>query len=229
MALYRLSRGTKGMTFLSIDIDVWQNHEPDDLARILDSLIVRLKVRGVPTVAVMNHQQMLPFVAASNARRLVNVDAHSDLTRAHDTYVINCGTWVSYVPWRAAGSYLWITCGLNPLDGDCSDLFQQMRSPQWTNGSEWSFIECRDEHVDRLPRGILNGVVEAGLCMSPAFCGTDHDRVFKRAVKLHQVPYVKGRRSEQHDRYLGTQQKLPVDLYRPASTRQPASRPLDAC
>lgn len=200
-------------SFLSIDIDFWQVLEPDELEQTLDMLILRLQRLGVPIIAVMNHQQMLPFVAASSARRLVNIDAHSDLTTK--IAELHCGSWVSYVPWRREGAYWWITNNL-AIDGECEHppLFFRTHDPAWSNLSEWGQIKV-SEDADILPRGVFYNVVGAGLCMSPSFCGSGHDAVFKCCLKRHQIPYRRGRRNEDSlSRHLWTDEKLPADIRR---------------
>jgi hypothetical protein len=92
-------------TYLSIDIDFWNNLEAAE--RVLTKLLLR---RGdIPTIAVMNHQQLLPMVNESNADVLVNIDEHSDLC---DTSVSRVGSLTSNGGRTVSMSGCEITMGL---------------------------------------------------------------------------------------------------------------------
>ena len=192
-------------TYLSIDIDFWEDLSEDRLQKDLQRLVNELNKRQIPIVAVMNHQQLLPLVSDSSARRLVNVDQHSDLA---DTTVekLDCGTWVSYVSWRKKGEYVWIR--RHSLDaGECNGgdpIFRERGGVDKTL-SDWKKLSTK--RVRYLPplKELLKGVVAAGICLSPSFIPSEnfntvgpYEKVFRRIVRQFKIPYKRGLRNEHY-------------------------------
>ena len=190
-------------SFLSIDIDFWNSRDcyeettADKVFNYLDRLCSKLKKRRVPMTAVMNHQQMLRLVNDSKARRLINVDQHSDLAD-QEVAILNCGTWVSYVRWRRQGGhYLWLH--RHPADhGDCNPEY-----PIFEDGitrkslSDWGLICHRQVNNPPTFNWLEDkSIVDFSLVLSPAFCERDLEPVFREIVKLHNLPYLKGTRNE---------------------------------
>ena len=175
------------MTFLSIDIDFWKGLPATRLHCDLTTICVALQDRGVPIQAVMNHHQLLREVARSHARRLVNVDMHSDLTYM-PVGTVTCGNWVAHVPWHEDGQYEWVRRH-SLIDGECDypHLFGRGK-----NGTRWRHISTR--RVTAFPWAELdNGMVAAGICMSPGYSDSGFDAVMREVVKAHGVPYRRGR------------------------------------
>ncbi|MCK9567489.1 hypothetical protein M0R72_00905 [Candidatus Pacearchaeota archaeon] len=180
-------------TYLSVDVDFW--FEPTRARKQLVLLMQRVG-KNIPIIAVMNHQQMLASVNASNAQRLINVDAHSDLTES-SVRRLNCGTWVSYVTWRKLGEYIWIRpdAGFqNSCNGDDRAI--------WNAGTDWKYSVSRYISSKNLKlTTYLQGCVGLGLCMSPAYATTGVVEVFREIVDRYGIPYHKGRLSELNTKY----------------------------
>jgi len=140
----------------------------------------------------MNHHQMLRCVNQSHARRLVNLDAHSDLANK-DVDELNIGTWISYVKWRKQGQYIWLRNASDPYGGECGYSFTYPHARH----TDWSSVTTH--HIDYVPTlRDLNkmSVVEIGMCMSPAFCEKDHEMSFVHWLKENKIQYRKGYRDE---------------------------------
>ena len=179
-------------TYLSIDIDFWNDLPPYRLRRDLCTIVEALLTREVPVEAVMNHQQMLKQVARSEARTLVNVDMHSDIyVGAPVQGALSCGNWVNYVPWREEGMYRWIR--RHPLrDGECDYPWA------FRGGNRTQWMKISSKRVRAFPAEVLeNGVVAAGICMSPAFCDPLFVAVFREVVKTYEIRYRRGRYSRE--------------------------------
>ncbi len=189
-------------TYLSIDMDYWNGRTPAYTRRSLFSLLKRLKKRRVPMMACMNHQQMLNHVNDSSARRLINLDTHSDLSQSVVT-MLNCGTWVSYVKWRQQGEFIW--CHRRTIrEGDCSS---------WGNGkriflnngninntvSDWKKVK-RTKMLLPNYRYLTTHTVAAGLVLSPDFIEDELEYIFYEAIAKFNIDYFKGRRNEDHFR-----------------------------
>lgn len=187
-------------TYLSIDIDFWNDEDPWVLWRDLNKIILRAYESRpfIPVHAVMNHQQLTPLVSKSGAKKLVNIDMHSDLADTNVRY-FECGTWVSYVDWRKKGEYLWIY--RHDLDdGECNGdnpIFHcDNRARQKI--SDWKKVACK--RVQQLPpmKQILDGVIQIGISLSPSWRDRDFEDVFQTLIHYWRIPYTKGRRNE-HD------------------------------
>ena len=86
-------------TYLSIDSDFWSN--PDIFLEQLE-LLMKFALGSIPIIAVMNHQQMLDDVNLSKARKLINIDEHSDLDGV-DVDWLSCATWLLNAHGKARG------------------------------------------------------------------------------------------------------------------------------
>jgi hypothetical protein len=181
-------------TFLSIDVDFWV--DANTLRHQLHLLMGR-KNKDIPIIAVMNHQQMLRAVNESNARRLINIDEHSDLAEC-TVEELNCGTWVSYVKWRLEGTYIWIR-----NSGDFHSRCNSVRFDSWDEGSDWKKLESRYLKENNLKlTTYLPDCVGIGLCISPAFARADIADVFTEIVAEYGIPYRKGIRNERQTRIM---------------------------
>lgn len=188
-------------TYLSIDMDYWNGRTPAYTRRSLFSLLKRLKKKRVPMMACMNHQQMLNHVNDSNARRLINLDTHSDLSQP-DVDRLNCGTWVSYVKWRQKGEFVW--CHRHSIDqGDCSRW--NGRRIFCSNGainkiaSDWKKIK-RTKMLLPNYRYLTNYTIAVGLVLSPDYIEDELEHIFYEAISEFNIDYFKGRRNEDHFR-----------------------------
>ena len=192
------------MAFRSIDIDFWR--KPDVARESLTKIFDRLP-RGIDKIAVMNHQQLERFVSQSNARTLINIDTHSDITH-FDIGDFNCGTWVSYVRWRKEGKYVWYRSNPTTEAGNCNkcDL-------PWNDNVDWKSATSahRAQSFDFSSNLDLANVVGVGLCLSPSFNGDGHygilyedtpmEAVFRDIVNKYNLPYLKGKGYENFGAY----------------------------
>jgi hypothetical protein len=186
-----IGRETIMNTYLSVDVDFWL--EPTRAREQLYRLMQHIGKR--PIIAVMNHQQMLREVNASKAKRLTNIDAHSDLAES-SVSKLNCGTWISYVTWRKQGEYIWIRPDVgyqNSCNGDDRAI--------WNAGTDWKYSVSR--YISRRNLKIttyLHDCVGVGLCMSPAYAPIEVVEVFREIVDRYGIPYRKGRWNEETTR-----------------------------
>jgi hypothetical protein len=190
-------------TYLSLDLDFF-NAAGKQVEPVFFGLVEKhlkqvgefVKRTGTPCVAVMNHQQMLPFVDESGCDTLLNVDTHSDLA---DTGVneFSCGTWVSYVKWRATGKYVW-QHGYSAYHGDCSsfsNLYRPRPGRQRGEMSGWRFAT----HVQnrQMPR-LTSAIKSIGVCLSPSYVDFSEEtgEIMRNWAKKYGIRYVKGRLDE---------------------------------
>jgi len=196
--------------YLSVDIDYYQ--DPKKAFNALQGFYVALykgKLKGLkgtwvkpfPVVAVQNHQQMLRHANNHSADILINIDQHSDVAAETEIKELNCGTWVSFVKWRKQASYLWVRSGPVWI-GNCNGNNVDGYENRWNQGHGWKSAKStlRSEKLDlcKLVKGYtLTGV---GLCMSPDYIDREIEGVFRKIVKLFEIPYTKGRRNEDYAR-----------------------------
>ena len=186
-------------TYLSIDIDYWRKFPgrvQEDLRRTLRCA----RARNVPIVAVMNHQQMLKEVNESDARRLINIDAHSDLADS-EVDELNCGTWVSYVRWRRSAEYIWLRSNTG-WGGSCNWGMHSRRATAkgWSMGSDWKKVSTECQGTSLEVSTLMKGCVGVGICMSPSWCTMSGEIVFQNLVDEFEIPYRKGTREEDNVR-----------------------------
>ena len=177
------------MTFLSIDIDFWNDLPPKRLRADLTRIVESLQSRQIHVQVVMNHQQMLADVSKAQAQRLVNVDMHSDLCGGAPQD-LTCGNWVAHVPWRSTGQYVWVRRH-SRREGECD--YPHVFGP---NGRAINAVwrHASTKRVRQFPWAELgNGVCAAGVCMSPGYCDSGHDLVLRDIIKGYGIPYRRGR------------------------------------
>lgn len=184
-------------TYLSIDMDYFNGdadlYGPAEMYVRLERLLRRASGKSIPLIAVMNHQQLLPFVNASGATQLDNIDEHADI-ESTTCDQLSCGSWVSYVAWRRTGTYRWIT----PQGGgsDCVRIMYDQRNRAW---SDWG----RLTYTSRAPSvsSLLADCAGVGICLSPAYVDPVLEPVFRRLVRDFGIRYLKGQRSEYNSRW----------------------------
>lgn len=183
--------------YLSVDIDFWNGRSTSTAENDIMHLVSLARKKHIPVVAVMNHQQLLPYVNQSGATELVNLDTHSDLCALEDTDEFNCGTWVSYVRWRQTGVYRWLHMG-RVSDGECSwlrPIFFAGGKTQ-TNLTDWKrvtrrMIKCMPNRSD-----LLKECVGIGIVLSPFYSDPELEDVFRKVIKTFDIPYKRGVRGE---------------------------------
>jgi hypothetical protein len=176
------------MDFLSLDLDFWR--DPVVAVPAVQEVLQFVRRRGIPGSVVMNHQQMLATVNASKARRLINIDEHSDFA-SPPINDLNCGTWVSYVKWRGTGSYLWIRNHKDSFHGACNGG----NYPRWNSHHDWAEMRStyRGQSV-ALVGQLTRNVTEVCICLSPAFTPKPVYNATRGLLK--GLPYRRGVRDE---------------------------------
>lgn len=198
-----------GNTYLSVDIDFWNNlgdvdcctwhDKKENLNIFLEKCYATSTKYAIPLIAVMNHQQLLKFVDNSNANILLNIDEHSDLTRSNVTE-LNCGTWISYVRWRNIGTYYWMQSNVNPLAGDCSGyddsndvIFNHKRiNMEQVDWSDLKLITQLSLMTKTSMNAVLSSAISIGIVLSPQYSHPILQQVFRKWVKNYDVPYRRG-------------------------------------
>jgi len=182
-------------TYLSVDIDFFgcpMYAECEEVEEFLEALFKTSVDANIPIHSMMNHNQMLQYVDASQARRLINLDAHSDLADKNIDE-LNIGTWISYVKWRKNGEYIWVRNERDTYPGECGYQFTDRQNHQ----TDWKIVKTycprKIPSMDLIRQ--LN-IVGIGVCLSPAFCESYHECVFTEWVKRNKIPYKTGLRNE---------------------------------
>lgn len=199
----------KVKTYLSVDVDFFNGRSDEILEEYLKNLLKYSKDNDVPLVAVTNHQQLLGFVNKSEARKLVNIDEHSDLTD-NSYHVLECGTWVSFVKWRKEGVYRWIYSGSYPSRGDCNGDYTIFHSERIIDrgASDWKELGVKTMEGKIPTFSNINGdVVDIGVCLSPSYaCNPLHD-VFYDWVEDNDILLIEGPKSEGYSRRVGKRRR----------------------
>lgn len=194
-------------TLLSVDIDFWnyRNNPEKSLKRYLSRLSHLSKERCVPIHAITNHQQILKWVNKSSARKIINIDTHSDLAWACVDR-LNCGTWVNYVAWREEGSYHWVR-NCSAYSGDCTgtiEIFKDGSKPlryparigsAYKDLKPWDWKNISHSY-GRLPKLENLDLTEIIVCESPSYSYRNLISIFHEWRKQNKIPYLKGRRNE---------------------------------
>jgi hypothetical protein len=197
-------------TYLSIDLDFFNNTPIEQTESILETIIKKAIKKKIPIVSVMNHQQLLPRVNKyfKTGGHLINVDWHSDICSVKKLVELNCGTWISYVNKRKLCSFSWYhPTGKNDyrvVDGSCQeDSFKEMveHGKLWRYGTDWNKVSGKGFRVEKVPELVKNNVCEIGLCMSPGWSNKKAMDLFNRLIKKYKIPFRKGIYNE-YDNYV---------------------------
>lgn len=168
---------------------VVENKVEMDVEEELRRLLCRAINRGIPVLAVMNHQQLLADVNASNATTLINLDTHADLHWEY-TNVLDCGSWVSFVTWRHQGTYSWVRMQQSIEDGNCNGKLK------WNGDTDWKKTKAT-LHTTSIKSFLRRDCVGIGLCLSPHYVKPSGLRIFREMVSEFKIPYKKGRIKEE--------------------------------
>jgi hypothetical protein len=186
------------MKYTSIDIDFFNSIGTfAETEEYLNHVFHTVKECKIPCIAVMNHQQLIPFVSVCPARQLINLDEHSDLGNEEDTW-LSCGSWVNYITWRNRGEYIWLHAN-TLLVGECSGGDKPIFT-EWRKAGSKSCGWKRSSHqqVETLPtiNELLSSCFGVGFCLSPSYRSDSLEPIFRRIVKKYKIPYMGGRRNE---------------------------------
>jgi len=166
-------------TYLSIDLDYWNEQSHARAVDDLDYLIDEICGRELPFKVVFDHEKLLSHLRQFDFRRLINVDFHSDVANI-DTcseLQLNCGTWVNFVPHCRSREYLWVHPGSLAF-GRC-DQRTNVRFPDIYTG--WGDVEETNKDWRKLLD--WKDVVAVGISLSPDF--TAEQVLADFIVKLH--------------------------------------------
>lgn len=109
----------------------------------------------LPIFVCCFHDQMLKDVNASGCNKLVNIDFHSDISTKPP--ILNEGTWVNSVSWRAVGHYDW----RHPCEPGWRNYCHH-DNPNPFEGCDWRHITHK--------RGLglyWPSIKSVGVCLSP--------------------------------------------------------------
>lgn len=165
-------------TYLSIDIDYWTGTKLDinsGLPFVNRSFIKRVIGTGKDISVFMSHEQMLSDIEKSGARKLVNVDYHSDLSDNSNGILpeLNEGTWVNHLSFCKEGEFIWIYPDINCYEenGRC-DSDENPFSQRSLEICGWRKVSRR---CNKLPTDTeLRDVVKIGFSISPDWSELDH-------------------------------------------------------
>lgn len=208
--------GIKRQTFLSIDVDYWSlgHRNPSiSLDDFLRKITIGARSKGIPISAVMNHNQMLRKVCMSPARRLYNIDTHSDLASSNVSNY-NCGTWISYITWRREGEYIWHCPPHQKSFGDCNggeNIFTDKRVKKHL--SDWGNVDRVASSVIAPVDELLKDCVEICVCMSPCYSDGVDIESFRRWKNSFKIPYQKGTLNERYWEIEGRKPQYYEHLY----------------
>ena len=111
-------------TFLSIDLDFWNQHQKIQHVR---AFLQKAKDSCDNVIIVDSHENLRKHVGKNGCDHLINVDFHSDIWDRHnpknklwDKREYSCGSWVNFVSPKNRLLYTWIhPHGNTPNRGYC--------------------------------------------------------------------------------------------------------------
>lgn len=179
------------LSYLSIDLDYFNGCNPEFVESTLDRILRGVRRRGLPLVAVMNHQQLLPHIDQHPAEILWNFDQHADMApKTIDR--LDCGSWVAYVRWRKKSAYIWVRNSFDPRHGiNGSDCFEH---------SDWQVVQSITSVEAPGWSDLLARAVAVGVCLSPAYADPELEAPLRAVLARYGVSLKKGRREEDHER-----------------------------
>lgn len=197
-------------TFLSIDIDFWNESGKDCVDLMLENLNSVYKIcrtNGIPLSAVANHNQMLSLVNDSKTNQLINIDYHSDLA-TNNVENLNCGTWVSYVKNRRNSKYKWLHHN-RAVYGDCNGsepIFKGISDIEdYFNEGEvdWGEVTHREVSSPIFDfRKMINReiITQVCICESPSYTNDDIYEKFREWRKSKKIEYKRGLKYDNYEK-----------------------------
>jgi hypothetical protein len=181
-------------TYATIDIDSWHEGKVDVEAinRILS------RVPKADRAAAIHHDSVLSHVRryARSAKRVVNVDYHSDLGGCLDATFENgktglrrlelhSGSWADYVELDDKQEYVWASLGPG-MRTDHFSLERPFSQVQQVGRSPWRKI--RHVLVKSPGYGLSNADIDGiSIVLSPDCCGDDAFKAFVELVHRHDL------------------------------------------
>lgn len=125
--------------YLSIDIDYWDS--PEEATLFLHKTLEESRKRKIPIKMVFDHHKLLPHINKIDANRIINIDAHSDISEnpfsiERGTRILprlNCGTWGNYATkykhfeWWGGKHSGWCHSWENPFRKRCTHYRKVIR------------------------------------------------------------------------------------------------------
>lgn len=152
--------------YLSLDLDFF-----DGNLDCLISILGWVAADRMPFGLYRDHDEMLAHVGMfPGARRLVNLDAHSDLMEkasllpaVPESSIVNCGNWVGFVPGRGEMEYVWVDNGHGGHCHYAACPFEDGKATDWGN-----VVHVMWEDFD-LETEVMGRTVACGMCVSPEY------------------------------------------------------------
>jgi len=171
--------------YLSVDLDFWAFYENQNSANRFFQRVMNL---DIPTLFVIEHEELLDDINKSNLDILYNVDFHSDICSIEERKTEpgpTDGTWASYVKWRRRGHYHWIyphyqRCYLEG-DGLCNGA-EDLNPFEYTSKTEWKKIT----HTPKITSIDWRRIRQVGVCLSPIFVDLE---TIKDVLKMFDIKH----------------------------------------
>jgi ribosomal protein S17E len=185
------------MAYLSIDLDYWIKKNKESANIFFDKIFKK----QVPTVFVIEHEELLKDIDNSNCNILYNVDFHSDICADVEIEVdedATDGTWVNFVNWRFKGQYVWICPNItqcyNAGEGTC--CADRKKDPFKSRQTGWKSVSFTQKQTN------INWkiVKKIGICLSPLFVNLENveDILSKFKVNKNKIKKLVKTQSKEH-------------------------------
>jgi hypothetical protein len=161
-------------SYLSVDLDFWCDHENAHSATRFINKVLNL---NVPTIFVIEHEELLPDINRSKADILYNVDFHSDLCAKQELKPgekPEDGTWANYVKWQSKGEFYWICPSLEKCYKEnngtcCGNPYLDPFKKKNEENTDWNKVTV----TPKLSTINWNSIKQVGICLSPCFSCPD--------------------------------------------------------
>lgn len=95
---------------LSFDIDFYTEKKIED-PLVLNALITSLyniQEAGVPVIVKTHHHHILKYINQFEFKKIINVDAHSDIVNEDCGFDLDCGSWANFYKHKKNAVFEWI-------------------------------------------------------------------------------------------------------------------------
>jgi hypothetical protein len=187
-------------TYLTIDLDFWNNRDLDI------NWLNKISTLQVPKYAVEHHHHIIPHVNSVNTTRMVNVDFHADVCDDEPDMTLECGTWGNYISWASKGKFIWIY----PHE-DCANTDYRIRSEDGRFRALYGAGTCHSKHSpfskriqynkwplgqckrreEPIPNIDLKRVAYVSFCTSPDFRDSELQEPWDNFIDNNNIPWIK--------------------------------------
>ena len=182
--------------YVSVDMDFWE--DPARAELVLRGAVEKALTLGVPVIAVDEHHQLLDHIPDADV--LLNFDKHSDVCDYVDLDYLENGTWITYVPWKSKGEYIWIR-NSDIGSGNCQSLkvrvecggnyFRSYLKWSWDYRTGWGKLRSVYRPEADIRRYINKGCVGLGISWSEHFAPREVHSVFFEIIEKYGLKYEK--------------------------------------